>query len=134
MPGNVRAWPLLRGALLASVPLNLGGFVTFLPPVLVFRQRLGLPEADAFYLWVIAMWVLAFAGAYLYAGLSGRLDPSLLALGATGKIAFAGLLLARVWRGLSPPSAAAAAMPDLLLAAVFVIALWRRQGEGDAPA
>ena len=84
---------------MASGPMNLGGAVLFAPPMAALRQSLGLPDADAFYLWILSSWVLAFGIAYFYLGYTGRPNRGVLALGAWGKAVFAGLVLALAAQG-----------------------------------
>ncbi len=91
--------PLLRGALLASGPLNLMGAALFAPPSVALRAMFGVPEAPAFYQWTLSLWVLAFGVAYAHAGWRGRADGSLLALGAVGKGVFVVLMAWMAWRG-----------------------------------
>jgi hypothetical protein len=117
--------PLLRGALLASGPLNLMGAVLFAPPSVALRAAFGVPEAPAFYQWTLSLWVLAFGVAYAQAGWHGRADNSLLSLGAFGKIVFVVLMLGMAWRDEVPVTTAFASLSDLVLAAVFAYAWWR---------
>lgn len=117
--------PLLRGALLASGPLNLMGGALFAPPSVALRAAFGLPEAPAFYQWTLALWVCAFGVAYAHAGWRGRADASLLALGAFGKLVFVVLMTMMAWRGDVPVATALASTPDLVLAVIFGHG-WRR--------
>ena len=117
--------PLLRGALLASGPLNLMGAALFAPPSVALRAAFGVPEAPAFYQWTIALWVLAFGVAYAHAGWRGRADGSLLALGAVGKFVFVALMTSMAWRGDVPTPTALASLSDLVLAVIFAHAWWR---------
>lgn len=115
----------MRGVLLACGPMNLVGAIGFSPLVPTARAAVGLPEPAPFYLWVISAWVLAFGVAYAHQGWTGRANPTVLALGAWGKAAFALPLLAMVLAGETPAIAAVAALPDLLLAVVFAAWLGR---------
>jgi len=117
--------PLVRWALLASAPLNLAGALMFAPPSTALRATFGLPEAPAFYQWTLALWVLAFGGAYLHAGWRGRADSSLLALGAFGKGVFVVLMALMAWRGEVPATTALASGSDLVLAVIFGYQWWR---------
>ena len=116
---------MLRAALLASGPLNLVGAALFAPPCVALRAAFGVPEAPAFYLWTLSLWVLAFGVAYAHAGWRGRADGSLLALGAVGKGVFVVLMLGMAWRGEVPVTTALASLSDLVLALVFGHAWWR---------
>lgn len=117
--------PLLRGALLASGPLNVMGAALFAPPSVTLRAAFGVPEAPAFYLWTLSLWVLAFGVAYAHAGWRGRADASLLALGAVGKVVFVVLMLWMAWRAEVPVTTALASLSDLVLAIIFGQAWWR---------
>ena len=117
--------PVLRGALLASGPVNLMGAALFAPPCVALRAAFGVPEAPAFYLWTLSLWVLAFGVAYAHAGWRGRADGSLLALGAVGKGVFVVLMLGMAWRGEVPVTTALVSLWDLVLALIFGHAWWR---------
>jgi hypothetical protein len=123
--------PLLRGALLASGPVNLMGAVLFAPPSLALRAAFGVPEAPAFYQWTLSLWVLAFGVAYALAGWRRRTDASLLVLGAFGKLVFVALMTMMAWRGEVPMTTALASTPDLLLAVIFGHAWWRNAAAGN---
>lgn len=116
--------PLLRGALLASGPLNLMGAALFAPPSLALRATFGVPEAPAFYQWTLSLWVCAFGAAYAHAGWRGRADASLLGLGAFGKLVFVALMTMMAWRGEVPVTTALASSTDLVLAVIFGHAWW----------
>ena len=66
--------------------------------------------------------------AYFYQGWTGRANRGVLALAAWGKGVFAGLLLAESASGEVLPFAGVAAVPDLALAVVFAVWLWRSSG------
>ena len=117
--------PGLRLALVVSGPMNVMGALAFAPPFRAGRAALGLPEAPPFYLWLIAIWVLAFGAAYVHQGVTGRGNRGVLALGATGKASFGALLLAHAHGGALVPLAIASALPDLVLALWFLVWLWR---------
>jgi hypothetical protein len=116
---------VLRAGLALSVPLNVAGAVLFSPPGAALRALAGYPDAPAFYLWMLAAWVLAFGVAYAHAAWTGRADRTLLALGAVGKGVFVLLAAAASARGDLPWTTAASAAPDLVLAALFVRGLVR---------
>lgn len=116
----------MRGLLLGCGLLNVAGAVTLAPPFPDGRMQMGLREPAPFYLWVLSAWTLAFGVAYFTQGWTGRSNSAVLALGAWGKAVFAGLLLTMAVVGELPPFAGAAAVPDLVLAGVFALWLWRR--------
>lgn len=120
-----RLGPRMRWLLMACGPMNVAGAVSFAPPVTLGRAALGLLEAPAFYLWLIAAWILAFGAAYFWQGWTGQADRTFLAVGAVGKAVFAGLLIGGAAAGELPPLAIAGGLPDLGLAVVFAGWLWR---------
>lgn len=123
--GPVRVRGALRAALALSAPLNAAGALLFSPPGAPLRAMAGFPEAPAFYLWTLAIWVLAFGVAYGHAARVGRADRSLLALGAVGKGVFALLAATAATRGELPWLTALSAAPDLVLAVLFARGLAR---------
>lgn len=124
--------PFMRAVLLASGPMNAFGALLFAPPMTALRQLLGLPDADPFYLWILSAWVAAFGVAYAHMGWSGRAGRGVLALGAWGKAVFALLVLSLALQGPANLLAAAGAMPDLAMAAVF--AWWLLKHPRSLPA
>ena len=117
--------PVMRGALMASGPMNLLGASIFSPPMHGLRRALFLPEADPFYLWVLSSWVLAFGVAYVHMGWTGRPNRGVLALGAWGKGVFGLALAAIAVGGQVPAVVGASALPDILMAILFGWWLWR---------
>ena len=115
----------MRWVLLACGPMNVAGAVLFAPPYPDARRHLGWPEPDPFYLWVLSAWILAFGVAYFAQGWTGRANRAVLALGVWGKGVFAGVLIGRAAAGEFPALAGVAAVPDLVLAVVFGVWLWR---------
>ena len=105
--------------------MNVAGAVCFSPPFPDARREFGLAEPAPFYLWVLSAWILAFGAAYFYQGWTGRANRGMLALGAWGKGVFAVLLVAASASGDVRPFAGVAALPDLALAVVFAVWLWR---------
>jgi len=122
----------MRLIVLACGPMNLLGAVSFSPPFPDGRTALGLAEAPPFYLWVIASWILVFGIAYFWQGLTGKADRTFLAVGAVGKASFAVLLIGLTVQGDIKPLAIAAALPDLVLAIVFLGWLIRHRNKGSA--
>ena len=115
----------MRWLLLLCGPMNVAGAACFAPPFPDVRRQFGLSEPAPFYLWVLSACILAFGVAYFRQGWTGRPDRSVLALGAWGKGVFAGLLVGQAVAGELPPSAGLSAIPDLALAVVFAVWLWR---------
>ena len=125
MDDGIRLGRGMRLLLLVCGPMNLNGALIFAPPVTAFRPVLGLPEAHPLYLWVLSIWTLIFGVAYFRMGLTGRADRTFLAVGAAGKATFALLLLALSATGDLPAEAAGVGSPDLVLAVVFAVWLYR---------
>jgi hypothetical protein len=80
----------------------------------------GLPEADAFYLWLVASWILLFGLGYLAMALTGRMERGVLAVGAGAKTTFALLVMGYVLSGVWPTQASLLAGADLGLAVIYV--------------
>jgi hypothetical protein len=117
--------PGMRWLLMFCGPMNVAGAVCFSPPVTAVRRQFGLAEPDPFYLWVLSAWILAFGVAYFHQGWTGRGNRGVLALAAWGKGVFAGVLVGQSVAGAVSPFAGVAVLPDLGLALVFAVWLWR---------
>ncbi|HEY0863926.1 MAG TPA: hypothetical protein VGD97_07475 [Lacunisphaera sp.] len=117
--------PGQRRILLLSAAINALGALLFVPSLPQIRGIIGLPEADAFYLWLVASWILLFGLAYLAMALSGRKERGVLAVGAGAKATFAFLVLGYVLSGRWPAQASLLAGIDLVLAVIY--ARWLRQ-------
>ena len=113
--------------LLACAALNFGGAALFAPPCTALRAAMGLPEAPATYLWILALWILVFGLGYLDIARKRRFEPTFLAAGAAGKATFSLLLITGWLDGELPARAALGSLSDLLLAGVFVWLIVRRQ-------
>lgn len=114
----------MRCVLLACGPMNVAGAVAFSPPFPTLRQEMGFHEPDAFFLWVLSAWIIAFGVAYFYQGWTGYANWAVLALAAWGKATFAILMLMNSLAGTLTPMAGISALPDLGLALLFVGWLW----------
>jgi hypothetical protein len=123
----------MRRLLLASGLVNALGALLFAPPSHGLRVSFGLPEADAFYLWILSSWVFAFGVAYVYMGWTGRVARGVVALGAWGKATFGLAFLALVVQGRVPATTAAGAGIDLGLAAAFAWWLWTSSSAAPKP-
>ncbi|MDI1318674.1 MAG: hypothetical protein PSW75_00585 [bacterium] len=109
----------------ASFLINVTGMLFFLPPLAPLRTLFGLPEAPAFYLWLVASWILILGLGYLAMALAGKLNRPTLAVGAACKITFGLLVLGGVASGRFPVQASALALTDLGLAALYL--RWLRE-------
>ena len=112
--------PGQRKILYFSAANNALGTLFFVPPFALARERFGLPEADAFYQWLVASWILIFGVGYLAMAVTGRLERGILAVGAGAKITFALLVIGYVASGRWPVQASLLAGTDLVLAIVYV--------------
>jgi len=122
---RTRLNPAMRWLLLACGPMNVAGALVFAPPFPDGRRAMGLQEPHPFYLWLLSAWILAFGVALFTQGLTRRGNRAVLLLSAWGKGTFAALLLGLVAAGELLPFAISAAVPDLILAVVFVVWVWR---------
>jgi hypothetical protein len=110
---------------MACGPMNLGGVAVFAPPFPQLRNVVGIPEAHPLYLWVLTAWLPLFGLAYFRMGWTGRADRTFMAVGAAGKATFAATLLALWASDELPMTAGLVGLPDLVLAVVFAMWLWR---------
>jgi hypothetical protein len=113
--------------------MNLAGAICFSPPVTFLRRQFGLMEPHPFYLWVLTAWILAFGVAFFLQGWTGQANRGILALGVWGKGIFAGFMFGMAAAGEATPFAAMSAGPDLVLAGVFAIWLWRTRSQTHVP-
>jgi len=111
---------ILRGALWASVPLNLGAGCLVAFPSSSFGQLVGLPSAvSPIYTTLLSFFILLFGGSYAWLARQPVIDRPLVALAAIGK---AGVFVAIVglWSaGEAPARGVLAGASDLALAAIF---------------
>jgi hypothetical protein len=111
----------VRRAFLATAVMNILATVLFLPPAASLRALAGVPPGEhAVYLVTLAMFVLLFGLAYLYAGLTGRADPLFVALTAGGKLSFVAVLVACWAAGEVSARAPLAAAGDLGFGLLFL--------------
>jgi hypothetical protein len=117
---------VVRGALWASVPVNLGGALVFLFPGSAAGRLAGLPSgAPLVYRATVAFFVLLFGGAYFW--LATRrpvIDRPMVALSAIGKCSFFVLATILCASGELPGRALAATVPDAVLGAIWAWWLW----------
>jgi hypothetical protein len=118
----------VRRAFLATALMNLLASTLFLPPAAALRELAGVPPGEhAVYLVTLAMFVLLFGLAYLYAGLTGRADPLFVALTAGGKLSFFVILLTFWAAGMVSARAPLAAVGDLGFGLLFLTYLLSRR-------
>ena len=111
---------VMRGALWSAAVLNLVGVAIFLPAAVgVGVDWLPIP-APRFYAAQVAVTIALFGGVYAWLARRPEIDRPLVIVGALGKLAFFALALAYWLAGDLPASAVPQAMPDLLLAGVFL--------------
>jgi hypothetical protein len=118
----------MRRVMLAAALLNTLGAVTFIPAFSGLRAQGHLPnDAHPIYLWMIALWIFFFGVAYLYLGITGRVEKVFIAVGAAGKLSFFGLLLGFALAGDLPFQAASSGIADLVFGTIFTVWLWVRR-------
>jgi len=117
---------LFKITLIASFFLNTAGAATFLPWFRDLRKTGGLPEAgNAFYGFVIALFIFLFGIGYLWQALSGTRERLFITIAALGKISFALLIMIFVLLGELPLEAVGSGVPDLVMGIIF--AVWLAQ-------
>lgn len=116
----------MRRVMLAAAILNTLGAITFIPAFTGLRAQGHLPnDAHPVYLWMIALWIFFFGVAYLYLGITGKVEKVFIAVGAAGKLSFFGLLLGFGLAGKLPMQAASSGIADLIFGTIFTVWLWR---------
>ncbi len=118
----------MRGALWASVPLNLGAALLFAFPSSSVGQWAGLPpSAPPVYTAILAWFVVLFGGSYAWLACQSRIDRPLVALAAIGKTGVFVTIVVLWWTGDAPARGVVAATSDLALAAIYA---WWILGQG----
>ena len=115
---------LIRSALWIAVVLNATGVLIFAPAALGFAANMLPLPAPRFYAAQVAVTIALFGGTFLWLALQREIDRPLVVVGGLGKLGFFALAVAYWLGGDLPLSAAALAMPDLLLAVVFLLWAW----------
>jgi ABC-type Mn2+/Zn2+ transport system permease subunit len=123
---------VIRTALWASVALNLVGVVLFTPAALGSSAELMSIPAPRFWVAQVGITIALFAGVYGWLAMQREIDRPLLLVGALGKLAFFGLVLAYWLAGDLPGRIVPQAAPDLVLGSVFI--WWLRSDRRQAPA
>jgi len=110
---------VMRRLMLAAAVLNILGAITFIPAFTRLRAQGHLPnDAHPVYLWMISLWIFFFGVAYLYLGITGRMEKVFVAVGAAGKLSFFGLLLGFALSGGLPIQAISSGLADLVFGSV----------------
>lgn len=110
---------VVRRALWATVPFNLGGALLFAFPDTVGRVA-DLPSpVPRVYAFSLALMVLLFAGAYAWLARQPRIDRPLVAFLAIGKASFFTLTLLLWMAGEVSVQGVVGASGDLVFAAIF---------------
>lgn len=111
---------VIRSALWVAVGLNAIGVLVFAPPALGFSADMLPIPAPRFFAAQVALTIGLFGGAFLWLALQRQIHRPLVVVGGLGKLGFFVLAVAYWLAGDLPASAAAQAIPDLLLALVFL--------------
>lgn len=120
--------PWMRGALFATAGMNILAAVAFIPAAESLRALAGLPEGGhPFYLVTVAMFVLLFGLAYLWAAVHGRPERLFIAMAAAGKLSFFGLLVWFWAVGAVPTRAPVVGSADLIFGVLFLA--WLRSDQ-----
>jgi len=119
---------VLRPALWTAAFFNLAGAVPFAFPGSSMGQLAGLPsDAPVVYRAMTSLFVLLFAGAYVWLAMQPAINRPFVAFGAIGKAtAFVTVLV--LWlRGAVPAGGVLAMLGDIVLALVFAWCLLDRR-------
>jgi hypothetical protein len=127
---------VIRGALWASVALNLLGVLVFTPPALGYAADLLPLPAPRFYAAQIALTIALFCGVYAWLARQPQISRPLVVVGALGKLGFFALYVAYWAAGDLPGRAVLQATPDLVLGSIFLWWAWaeRRGTPATVPA
>jgi hypothetical protein len=110
----------MRAALFATAGMNIVAAGGFLPAAGSIRARAGFPESgEPFYLVTVAIFVLTFGLAYLWAAVAGRAERFFITVAAAGKLSFFGLVVSFWAFGDLPARAPLVAAGDLMFAVLF---------------
>lgn len=110
----------VRAALWASAVLNALGAVVFLEPALGTQSRLLPVSPPPIFAAQLAWMIALFGGAYVWMARQPVIPKPLIVVGALGKLGFFMLFAVYAALGHVPAQSAAQALPDLLLAVVFL--------------
>lgn len=116
-----------RRVLRLAVFVNVAGAVTFFPLFTIGRRLLGLPITHSFYLYIVSIWILLFAGFFNWMLERNEANDALLLLSALGKLSFAVLIFVFIVLGQMGLLAGLAGLIDLALAALFIAFLRRER-------
>jgi len=97
----------------------------FFPLYIQGRRLLGLPITHSFYLYIVSVWILLFAGAFFYMLKQDKVNHGVLLLSALGKLSFSVLIFLFILLGQMGILAGLAGLTDLWLAVLFIIFLRR---------
>jgi hypothetical protein len=115
----------LRAALWCSVVVNALGVVV-IAPLAVGRPSPLLPVAvSPFLAGQLGFVVLLFGGVYGWLARQSTVHRPLLFVGALGKLGFFSIAIAYSISGIVPARVALSALPDLVLGALFLLAVTR---------
>jgi hypothetical protein len=111
----------IRRVLSATALMNAGAGLLFAFPSSTLGQLAGLPaEATPMYRGTVALFVVAFAGAYAWLARQPEIDRPLVGFAAIGKAAFFTLTLALWLFAAVPARLVLIATADLVFAALFI--------------
>ena len=120
---SIPVW--FRRVLSLAFLVNVTGGLLFFPLYSQGRRLLGLPITHSFYLYIISIWILLFAGAFFYMLRQDKVNHSVLFLSALGKLSFVALIFIFIVQGQMGILAGLAGLTDLWLAVLFIIFIRR---------
>ncbi|MCD9187718.1 MAG: hypothetical protein LUM44_14960 [Pyrinomonadaceae bacterium] len=121
-----------KASLIVSFFLNTAGAAAFLPWFVELRKAGGLPEAgNAFYGWVVALFIFLFGIGYLWQALSATRERLFITIAALGKISFALLIMIFVLLGELPLKAIGSGIPDLVIGVIFAVWVSKTKPHND---
>ncbi len=119
---------ILRGALWATVALNVLGAIIFALPALGRSSPLLPVAVPPYFAAQIGFTIALFAGVYAWLALQPQFNRPLIVVGGLGKLGFFTVTAAYALAGEVPVAMALNATPDLVFAGIF---LWWALGAGQ---
>lgn len=110
----------MRGALWATVVLNVLGVVVLTPPAFGRASPLLPIAVPPFFAAQMAFTIALFGGVYAWLARQPRIDRGLVVVGGLGKLGFFALTVAYCLVGQLPVGMAVTATPDLVFAGIFL--------------
>jgi hypothetical protein len=108
-----------RIALFITGIINVFGGLTFIPANRTGREMFKFPDAHPVYLWIFAVWIVAFGVCYLWMAAKQRREWLFIVIAAIGKLSFFGLFAIFWLVGSLPFLTVLGVTGDLIFGSIF---------------